>query len=115
MGAIIVSFTKSPQSLPFFLKVHRLLIPVKSPNSIWWGQVTQGVIRFSRDSLWEFLARTLKGAVSSLKRNTVNDVPALASEPVAASRCKPEAGFETHELFEVDYSFAKQSHSGRLA
>ena len=61
MGAIIVSFTKSPQSLPFFLKVHRLLIPVKSPISIWRGQVTQGVIRFSRDSLWEFLARTLKG------------------------------------------------------
>ena len=45
----------------------------------------------------------------------VNDLPALAFEPAAAFRCKPKAGSETRGFFEVDYSFAKPSHSGRLA
>ena len=44
----------------------------------------------------------------------VNDLPALAFEPTAAFRCKPEAGSETRGFFEVDYSFAMPSHSGRL-
>ena len=46
-------------------------------------------------------------AVSSANRNTClvtsfSDIPASAFEPTAAFHCRPEAGFETHELFEVD-------------
>ena len=48
-------------------------------------------------------------------QHLVSDIPASAFEPTAAFHCRPEAEFETHEFFEVDYSFAKQSHSGRLA
>jgi hypothetical protein len=45
----------------------------------------------------------------------VNDIPALAFEPTAAFRCKPEAGSETRGFFEVDYSSAMHLRSGRLA
>jgi hypothetical protein len=59
--------------------------------------------------------RVYEGRFQVPSATGVNDIPALAFEPTAAFRCKPEAGSETRGFFEVDCSSVMQLHTGRLA